>query len=80
VTAVVGALNFVKKGPIFEEAGCRSAFQCRLIHTGQHYSPDMSAAFFDELGMPAPDVDCEIGSGSHTAQTAGGMLRLEAEW
>ena len=39
----------------------------------------MSAAFFDELGMPAPDVNLEIGSGSHTAQAAGVMLRLETE-
>ena len=80
LTAVVGARpNFVKMAPILEEAGRRSTFQCRLIHTGQHYSPEMSATFFDELGMPAPDVNLEIGSGSHTAQAAGVMLRLEAE-
>jgi len=80
VTAIVGARpNFVKMAPILEEAGRRSTFQCRLVHTGQHYSPEMSATFFDELGMPAPDVNLEIGSGSHTTQTAGVMLRLEAE-
>lgn len=80
LTAIVGARpNFVKMAPILEEAGRRSAFQCRLVHTGQHYSPEMSAAFFEELGMPAPDVNLEIGSGSHTAQTAGVMLRLETE-
>src|ERR1019366_529585 len=80
LTAVVGARpNFVKMAPILEEAGRRSTFQCRLIHTGQHYSPEMSATFFDELGMPAPDVNLEIGRGSHTAQAAGVMLRLEAE-
>jgi len=65
--------------PILEEAGRRPSFQCRLIHTGQHYSPEMSATFFDELGMPSPDVNLEIGSGSHTEQTAGVMLRLEME-
>jgi UDP-N-acetylglucosamine 2-epimerase (non-hydrolysing) len=81
ISAIVGARpNFVKMAPILEEAGRRSAFQCRLIHTGQHYSPKMSATFFDELGMPAPDVNLEIGSGSHTAQTAGVMLRLETEF
>jgi UDP-N-acetylglucosamine 2-epimerase (non-hydrolysing) len=80
LTAIVGARpNFVKMAPILEEAGHRPAFQCRLVHTGQHYSPEMSATFFDELGMPAPDVNLEIGSGSHTAQTAGVMLRLETE-
>ncbi len=80
LTAIVGARpNFVKMAPILEEAGRRSAFRCRLVHTGQHYSPQMSAAFFDELGMPAPDVNLEIGSGTQTAQTAGVMLRLETE-
>ena len=80
VSAIVGARpNFVKMAPILEEARRRPAFQCRLIHTGQHYSPEMSATFFDDLGIPAPDVNLEIGSGSHTAQTAGVMLRLEAE-
>jgi UDP-N-acetylglucosamine 2-epimerase (non-hydrolysing) len=79
-TAIVGARpNFVKMAPILEEAGRRSAFQCRLIHTGQHYSPEMSASFFDELEMPTPDVNLEIGSGSHAAQTARVMLGLEAE-
>jgi UDP-N-acetylglucosamine 2-epimerase (non-hydrolysing) len=80
LTAIVGARpNFVKMAPILEEAGRRPAFQCRLVHTGQHYSPEMSEMFFDELGMPAPDVNLEIGSGSHTAQVAGVMLRLETE-
>jgi UDP-N-acetylglucosamine 2-epimerase (non-hydrolysing) len=80
ISAIVGARpNFVKMAPILEEAGRRPAFQCRLIHTGQHYSPEMSATFFDELGLPEPDVNLEIGSGSHTVQTAGVMLRLETE-
>ena len=80
VSAIVGARpNFVKMAPILDEARRRPAFQCRLIHTGQHYSPEMSATFFDDLGIPAPDVNLEIGSGSHTAQTAGVMLRLETE-
>ena len=80
ISAIVGARpNFVKMAPILEEAGRRSRFQCRLVHTGQHYSPKMSATFFDELGMAAPDVNLEIGSGSHTSQTAGVMLRLETE-
>ena len=80
ISAIVGARpNFVKMAPILQEARRRPAFHCRLIHTGQHYSPEMSAAFFDELDLPAPDVNLEIGSGSHTAQTAGVMLRLETE-
>lgn len=81
ISAVVGARpNFMKMAPLLEEIGRRPNLKARLIHTGQHYSPEMSATFFDELGMPAPDVNLEVGSGSHTAQTAAVMLRLEAEF
>ncbi len=81
ISAVVGARpNFMKMAPILEEIRRRPKIQARLIHTGQHYSPEMSSTFFDELGMPAPDVNLEVGSGSHTAQTAGVMLRLEPEF
>jgi UDP-N-acetylglucosamine 2-epimerase (non-hydrolysing) len=48
-----------------------------LVHTGQHYDPSMSAAFFDDLGLPEPDVHLEVGSGSHAQQTARVMERLE---
>ena len=81
ISAVVGARpNFMKMAPILEEARRRSGIATRLIHTGQHYSPEMSDTFFTELGMPAPDVNLEAGGGSHTAQTAGIMLKLEAEF
>lgn len=48
-----------------------------LIHTGQHYDADMSDVFFTQLGMPAPDVNLEVGSGSHAKQTAEIMMRFE---
>jgi len=48
-----------------------------LIHTGQHYDADMSDVFFAQLGMPAPDVNLEVGSGSHAQQTAEIMMRFE---
>ena len=48
-----------------------------LVHTGQHYDPDMSDAFFTDLGLPAPDVHLGIGSGSHAEQTAGVMVAYE---
>jgi len=51
------------------------AFQ--LVHTGQHYDQQMSQSFFQDLGMPKPDVDLEVGSGSHAQQTAEIMRRIE---
>lgn len=48
-----------------------------LVHTGQHYDANMSAVFFDQLGLPQPDVNLEVGSASHAVQTAQIMIRLE---
>jgi UDP-N-acetylglucosamine 2-epimerase (non-hydrolysing) len=49
----------------------------KIVHTGQHYDARMSQVFFDELGIPAPAVNLEVGSGSHAAQTAEIMRRFE---
>jgi len=48
-----------------------------LVHTGQHYDEKMSSVFFAELGIPSPDVNLEVGSGSHAVQTANIMTRFE---
>lgn len=48
-----------------------------LVHTGQHYDILMSEVFFEELGLPKPNVNLEVGSGSHAAQTATIMTRFE---
>jgi len=48
-----------------------------LVHTGQHYDPEMSDVFFSELGLPAPDRSLDVGSGSHASQTAAIMVALE---
>ena len=55
---------------------CRGLSQM-LVHTGQHYDLKMSGVFFDELSLPKPDVNLEVGSASHASQTAQIMLRLE---
>src|SRR5450432_4187935 len=81
ISTVVGARpNFIKVAPILDEVQRRPHVKARLIHTGQHYSPEMSATFFEELAIPAPDVNLDVGSGSHTFQTANLMLRLETEF
>lgn len=75
---VVGARpNFMKMAAVFNEIRRRPRFRARLIHTGQHYSPEMSDAFFRELDLPAPDCNLEVGHGTSTAQTAGILERLE---
>jgi UDP-N-acetylglucosamine 2-epimerase (non-hydrolysing) len=48
-----------------------------LIHTGQHYDANMSDVFFEQLGIPAPDVNLAVGSGTHARQTAEIMTRFE---
>ena len=76
---VVGARpNFMKIAPIIEAMN-RYPTQIRhiLVHTGQHYDQKMSKVFFDELGMPMPDIDLGIGSGSHAEQTARIMVEFE---
>jgi len=52
-------------------------FQTLLVHTGQHYDENMSRLFFDDLGIPRPDINLEVGSGSHAVQTAEIMKRFE---
>jgi UDP-N-acetylglucosamine 2-epimerase (non-hydrolysing) len=76
---VVGARpNFMKMAPIVAEVERhgREISQV-LIHTGQHYDEAMSASFFRDLGMPKPDVNLEVGSGTHAEQTARVMLAFE---
>ena len=70
VILVVGARpNFMKIAPLHAELERRSVSQI-LLHTGQHYDENMSKVFFDDLGMPQPDIYLGIGSGSHAEQTA----------
>ena len=77
VLHVAGARpNFMKVAPVLRALGERGIDNV-LVHTGQHYDPSMSAAFFDDLGLPEPDVHLEVGSGSHAEQTARVMERFE---
>ena len=78
IDCIVGARpNFVKIAPIMRALNLREGLETRLIHTGQHYDVAMNAVFFEELAIPPPDINLEIGSGSHTEQTARMMMALE---
>lgn len=76
---VVGARpNFMKAAPLIHELDRRATtFSQVLVHTGQHYDAAMSEVFFQELGLPEPHVNLEVGSGSHAQQTAEIMSRFE---
>ncbi len=79
ILCIVGARpNFMKIAPIMRAfAQPESALSARLVHTGQHYDTAMKHAFFDQLHIPEPDVDLEVGSGTHAQQTADIMKRFE---
>jgi UDP-N-acetylglucosamine 2-epimerase (non-hydrolysing) len=77
--------NFMKVAPIMKAVAAHNAdgpngevaIDCRLVHTGQHYDQKMSEVFFKELGIPTPEINLGVGSGSHAVQTANVMTRFE---
>jgi UDP-N-acetylglucosamine 2-epimerase (non-hydrolysing) len=78
IILVAGARpNFMKIAPIMEEMRKDNEFKPVLVHTGQHYDENMSKIFFDDLEIPKPDINLEVGSGTHAWQTAEIMKRFE---
>ncbi len=78
VLAVAGARpNFMKIAPLLRAFRNRPTFAARLVHTGQHYDEVMSQSFFRDLGIPEPDVNLGVGSGSHGEQTAQVLMKME---
>lgn len=69
--------NFMKIAPIVRALRAEGSLDFRIIHTGQHYDREMNSVFFEELGIPAPDVFMGAGGGSHAQQTAKIMLAFE---
>jgi UDP-N-acetylglucosamine 2-epimerase (non-hydrolysing) len=83
IAVVAGARpNFMKVAPLVEALKHHQAskpdLEILLVHTGQHYDEQMSRAFFNDLGLPRPDVDLEVGSGTHAEQTGRVMIAFEA--
>jgi len=77
IVHVVGARpNFMKAGPVVKALATRGVPQ-QLVHTGQHYDRTLSDVFFEELGLPQPDRNLEVGSGSQARQTAALLTALE---
>jgi len=80
VLIVVGARpNFMKAAPLIAALKAKGGFAIRLIHTGQHFDENMSKVFFDDLGMPKPDVYLGVSHPTHIEQVAHTMLALEPE-
>ena len=69
--------NFMKVAPVYHALKDQDWGRPVLVHTGQHYDPEMSAAFLADLQLPEPDYSLEVGSGSHAEQTAGVMVAYE---
>ena len=79
IVSVAGARpNFMKIAPIVAELGrFPETFHSTLVHTGQHYDDKLSRVFFDDLGIPRPDVNLNVGSGTHAQQTSAIMSAFE---
>jgi UDP-N-acetylglucosamine 2-epimerase (non-hydrolysing) len=67
----------MKVAPVLRALSKRQGIKQTLVHTGQHYDANMSDVFFQQLGIPAPDVNLSVGSGTHARQTAEIMTRFE---
>jgi UDP-N-acetylglucosamine 2-epimerase (non-hydrolysing) len=79
IASIAGARpNFMKIAPLVAAFARRpERFESLLVHTGQHYDDKLSQVFFDELGIPRPDINLNVGSGSHAQQTAAVMTAFE---
>jgi UDP-N-acetylglucosamine 2-epimerase (non-hydrolysing) len=78
VVHVTGARpNYMKIAPVHAALATRGHVEQLLVHTGQHYDASLKDVFFAELPLPVPDVELDVGSGSHAAQTAAALVGLE---
>ena len=79
--SIVGARpQFIKLGPVARALDAIEGVRHRVIHTGQHYDTQMSAVFFEQLALPKPELNLDVGSGGHGEQTGTMLARLEAQF
>ncbi|ETR74122.1 MAG: UDP-N-acetylglucosamine 2-epimerase [Candidatus Magnetoglobus multicellularis str. Araruama] len=71
--------NFMKIAPLYHELNAQNWAKPEIVHTGQHYDPNMSDAFFQDLNLPPPHYHLEVGSGSHAEQTGQVMIAYEKQ-
>jgi UDP-N-acetylglucosamine 2-epimerase (non-hydrolysing) len=69
--------NFMKIAPLYHALKSENGLKPVVVHTGQHYDLNMSDVFFEDLGLPAPDIHLGVGSGSHAEQTGQVMMAYE---
>lgn len=69
--------QIIKSAPIINEAARHPEMQLQIVHTGQHYDYGMSRIFFDEMGLPEPVANLNVGSGSHGWQTGKMLIKIE---
>ena len=78
ILCIAGARpNFMKIAPLLRALRGKPQLDAKLVHTGQHYDEKLSKVFFEDLKIPRPDLELEVGSGSHTQQTTEIMRRFE---
>jgi UDP-N-acetylglucosamine 2-epimerase (non-hydrolysing) len=81
ITLVLGTRpQIIKSSPFINLASRDKEVRLEIVHTGQHYDYEMTKIFFEELDLPDPDANLDVGSGTHAEQTARIMLRLEENW
>ena len=76
--SIIGARPQFIKASVVSRALRKAGVNEVLVHTGQHYDDNMSRIFFNEMDIPRPDYNLEVGSGTQGAQTAAGLQRIEA--
>ncbi|MBT6303368.1 MAG: UDP-N-acetylglucosamine 2-epimerase (non-hydrolyzing), partial [Candidatus Marinimicrobia bacterium] len=77
IVTIIGARPQFVKASVISKALRKAGHEEILVNTGQHYDDNMARIFFEEMGIPKPDYDLGVGSGTHASQTAGSLVGIE---